>query len=441
MSVSVVVGAQWGDEAKGKVVDLLAKDARYVVRYAGGSNAGHTVCVNGTTYKFHLIPSGILHPHVTAVIADGVVMDLRAFAAEADALRAQGVDLSRLRIGLGVHLTMPYHRLLDELEEAQLEGRIGTTKRGIGPTYADKAWRIGVRVADLLDRDRFAQRVKRVLRRRNPTIQRVYNARPIDADALIAEFEPYAELVRPYVCDVPRLLMDAVERGEPILMEGAQGTLLDLDYGTYPYVTSSHPVAAGACLGTGIAPNRLREIWGVAKAYTTRVGEGPFPTELTDETGDRIRNRGREYGTTTGRARRVGWLDLVALRHAARVNGFTALAVTLLDVLSGFDSLRVCVAYRLDGATTREFVADAPTLARCVPVYETLPGWREEISDCRTLDELPSNARAYLQCIEQYVGVPIRLISVGAGREQTIWVWAATPPRVRVGAGCPASSV
>jgi len=422
MSVSVVVGAQWGDEAKGKVVDLLATGARYVVRYAGGSNAGHTVRVNGTTYKFHLIPSGILHPHVTAVIADGVVMDLRAFAAEADALQAQGVDLSRLRIGLGVHLTMPYHRLLDELEESQLEGRIGTTKRGIGPTYADKAWRIGVRVADLLDRDRFAQRVQRVLQRRNPTIQRVYNAKPLDPDALIAEFAAYAELVRPYVCDVPALLMDAAERGEPILMEGAQGTLLDLDYGTYPYVTSSHPVAAGACLGTGIAPNRLREIWGVAKAYTTRVGEGPFPTELTDETGDRIRNRGREYGTTTGRARRVGWLDLVALRYAARVNGFTALAVTLLDVLSGFDTLKVCVAYRLDGEITRAFVADAPTLARCEPVYEALPGWREEISDCRTLEDLPPNARAYLRCIEQYVGVPIRLISVGAGREQTIWV-------------------
>ncbi|MDT7961544.1 MAG: adenylosuccinate synthase, partial [Armatimonadota bacterium] len=322
----------------------------------------------------------------------------------------------------GVHLTMPYHRLLDELEEAQLEGRIGTTKRGIGPTYADKAWRIGVRVADLLDRDRFAQRVQRVLQRRNPTIQRVYNAKPIDPDALIAEFAPYAEVVRPYACDVPHLLMGAAERGEPILLEGAQGTLLDLDYGTYPYVTSSHPVAAGACLGTGIAPNRLREIWGVAKAYTTRVGEGPFPTELTDETGDRIRNRGREYGTTTGRARRVGWLDLVALRYAARVNGFTALAVTLLDVLSGFDTLKVCVAYRLDGRETRDFIADAPTLARCEPVYETLPGWREEISDCRTLDELPPNARAYLQCIEQYVGVPIRLISVGAGREQTIWV-------------------
>lgn len=422
MSVSVVVGAQWGDEAKGKIVDLLAQDARYVVRYAGGSNAGHTVCVNGTTYKFHLIPSGILHPHVTAVIADGVVLDLRAFEIEAASLAEQGVDLSRLRIGLGVHLTLPYHRLLDELEEAQVEGRLGTTKRGIGPTYADKAWRIGVRVADLMEPERFAHRVRRVLQRRNPTIERVYHVKPLDAEPLIEEFTRYAGLIRPYVCDVPSLLMTALEQGEPILMEGAQGTLLDLDYGTYPYVTSSHPVAAGACLGTGIAPNRLTEIWGVAKAYTTRVGEGPFPTELHDETGDRIRNRGREYGTTTGRARRVGWLDLVALRYAARINGFTALALTLLDVLSGFPTLKVCVAYRLNGKETREFIADAPTLERCQPVYAELPGWQEPIEDCRTVDELPPNAQAYLRFIEQYVGVPIRLISVGPGREQTIRV-------------------
>ncbi|MCS7301467.1 MAG: adenylosuccinate synthase [Fimbriimonadales bacterium] len=420
MSVSVVVGAQWGDEAKGKIVDLLAQRARYVVRYAGGSNAGHTVCVNGATYKFHLIPSGILHPQVTAVIADGVVMDLRAFEIEAAALQRQGVDLSRLRIGRGVHLTMPYHRLLDELEEAQIEGRIGTTKRGIGPTYADKAWRIGVRVADLLERDRFAQRVRRVLQRRNPTIQRVYGAKPLEAEQLIEEFAPYAEMIRPYVCDVPALLLRALEQGEPILMEGAQGTLLDLDYGTYPYVTSSHPVAAGACLGTGIAPNRLTAIWGVAKAYTTRVGEGPFPTELQDETGDRIRNRGREYGTTTGRARRVGWLDLVALRYAARINGFTALALTLLDVLSGFPTLKVCIAYRLNGTETREFVSDAPLLARCEPIYAELPGWMDEIGDCRTLDDLPENALTYLNFIEEYVGVPIKLISVGPGREQTI---------------------
>lgn len=422
MPVSVVVGAQWGDEAKGKIVDLLAQRARYVVRYAGGSNAGHTVCTNGTTYKFHLIPSGILHPHVIAVIADGVVMDLRAFSIEAAALREQGVSLDRLRIGLGVHLTMPYHRLLDELEEAQLEGRIGTTKRGIGPTYADKAWRIGIRVADLLERDRLATRIRRVLQRRNPTIERVYGAKPLDPDALIEEYWSYAEQIRPYVCDVPHLLLRALEQDEPILMEGAQGTLLDLDYGTYPYVTSSHPVAAGACLGTGIAPNRLTEIWGVAKAYTTRVGEGPFPTELTDETGDRIRNRGREYGTTTGRARRVGWLDLVALRYAARINGFTALAVTLLDVLSGFPTLKVCVAYRHEGRETREFVADAPALARCEPIYVELPGWEQEIDRCRSLAELPANARAYLHFIEEYVGVPIKLISVGAQREQTIVV-------------------
>lgn len=422
MSVSVVVGAQWGDEAKGKIVDLFAQRAHYVVRYAGGSNAGHTVCVNGTTYKFHLIPSGILHPNVTAVIADGVVMDLRAFEIEAAALQQQGVDLSRLRIGLGVHLTMPYHRLLDELEEAQIEGRIGTTKRGIGPTYADKAWRIGVRVADLLERDRLAQRVRRVLQRRNPTIERVYGAKPLNPDALIEEFAHHAERIRPYACDVPHLLMNALERGEPILMEGAQGTLLDLDYGTYPYVTSSHPIAAGACLGTGIAPNRLTEIWGVAKAYATRVGEGPFPTELHDAIGDRIRNRGREYGTTTGRARRVGWLDLVALRYAARVNGFTALALTLLDVLSGFRTLKVCIAYRRGDTETREFVADAPQLAQCAPVYAELPGWSEEIDDCRTLDDLPPNALRYLNFIEDYVGVPVKIVSVGPGREQTIIV-------------------
>ncbi|MCX7994133.1 MAG: adenylosuccinate synthase [Fimbriimonadales bacterium] len=420
MSVLVVVGAQWGDEAKGKIVDLFAQRARYVVRYAGGSNAGHTVCVNGATYKFHLIPSGILHPNVIAVVGDGVVMDLRAFGIEAAALHEQGVDLSRLRIGRGVHLTMPYHRLLDELEEAQIEGRIGTTKRGIGPTYADKAWRIGVRVADLMERDRLAQRIQRVLQRRNPTIQRVYGAKPLNANELIEEFTHYAEQIRPYVCDVPHLLMQAAERSEPIVMEGAQGTLLDLDYGTYPYVTSSHPIAAGACLGTGIAPNRLTEIWGVAKAYTTRVGEGPFPTELTDEIGDRIRNRGREYGTTTGRARRVGWLDLVALRYAARVNGFTALAVTLLDVLSGFERLKVCVAYRYNDAQTREFIADAPALARCEPVYAELHGWREEIDHCRTLEELPTNARAYLNFIEEHISVPIRLVSVGPSREQTI---------------------
>ncbi|MFN4033242.1 MAG: adenylosuccinate synthase [Fimbriimonadales bacterium] len=422
MSVTVVVGAQWGDEAKGKIVDLLAQRANYVVRYAGGSNAGHTVCVNGTTYKFHLVPSGILHPQVIAVIADGVVLDLRAFEIECAALQQQGVDLSRLRIGQGVHLTMPYHRLLDELEESQIEGRIGTTKRGIGPTYADKAWRIGVRVADLMERDRLAQRVLRVLRRRNPMIERVYGAKPIEPDALIEEFARYADLLRPYVCNVPYLLTNAIEQGEPILMEGAQGALLDLDYGTYPYVTSSHPIAAGACLGTGVAPNRLTEIWGVAKAYTTRVGEGPFPTELHDAIGERIRDRGREYGTTTGRARRVGWLDLVALRYAARVNGFTHLALTLLDVLSGFETLKVCTAYRWRGGETREFVADAHQLAQCEPLYTELPGWSEDISDCRALGELPPNAQRYIQFLEEYLHTPVKVISVGPGREQTILV-------------------
>lgn len=420
MAVRVIVGAQWGDEAKGKIVDLLAQHADFVVRYAGGSNAGHTVCTNGQTYKFHLIPSGVLHPHVTPVIADGVVIDLHALEREADALQQQGIDISRLRIGLGAHLTLPYHRLLDELDEARAEGRIGTTRRGIGPTYADKAARIGLRMADLLDPSRCYARLQRVLTVRNALLQRVYEAQPLDAEILMEELMRHAARWRKHLTDVPALLMDALDSGRTILMEGAQGTLLDLDYGTYPYVTSSHPVAAGACLGTGIPPSRLDEIWGVAKAYTTRVGEGPFPTELHDEVGDYIRERGREYGTTTGRARRCGWLDLVALRYAARVNGFTALAITLLDVLSGLPTLRVCTAYRLDGQLTRQFIADGFTLARCTPVYEDLPGWQEEIGDCRRRKELPPNAQRYLEFIESYTGVPIRLISVGPAREQTI---------------------
>lgn len=420
MAVRVVVGAQWGDEAKGKIVDLFAQHARYVVRYAGGSNAGHTVCVNGITYKFHLVPSGILHPNCIAVIADGVVVDLRALKTELETLRNQGIDLSRLRIGLGAHLTLPYHRQLDELDEARLEGRIGTTRRGIGPTYADKTARIGLRIADLLDPERFTTRLHRVLEVRNRVLARIYHAPPIDENALCEEFLAHAEWLRPMATDVPAMLMEALEQGDPILLEGAQGTLLDLDYGTYPYVTSSHPVSAGACLGTGIPPNRLDQIWGVAKAYTTRVGEGPFPTELQDEIGNYIRNRGREYGTTTGRARRVGWLDLVALRYAAKINGFTALALTLLDVLSGLPVIKVCTAYRYRGETSTRFLADGIALAECEPVYTELPGWETDISTCRKRADLPKNAQAYLELIETAVQVPIRLISVGPSREQTI---------------------
>jgi adenylosuccinate synthase len=423
VAVRVVVGAQWGDEAKGKIVDLLAQDAQFVVRYAGGSNAGHTVCTDGQTFKFHLIPSGILHPHVTPVIANGVVIDLRALEAEANALSEQGIDIGRVRIGLGAHLVLPYHRRLDELEESQAEGRIGTTRRGIGPAYADKAARVGLRMADLLDPDRFRARLQRALKLHSTQFQRIHQtqSRDLDAEALAEEWLRYGARWRNHLTDVPALLQDALDGGNNILLEGAQGTLLDIDYGTYPYVTSSHPVAAGACLGTGIPPCCLDEIWGVAKAYTTRVGEGPFPTELMDERGDYIRERGREYGTTTGRARRCGWLDLVALRYAARLNGFNALAITLLDVLSGLPTLRVCVAYRLDGTYTERFIADSFTLARCEPVYEELPGWQEEIGDCRRREALPASAQRYLAFIEEYVGVPIRLISVGPAREQTIW--------------------
>lgn len=421
MAVQVVVGAQWGDEAKGKVVDLLTQEADYVVRYSGGNNAGHTVCTNGSTYRFHTVPCGILHSHVTPVIAGGVVLDLRSLTQELETLQSQGVSTDKLLIDTNVHLNLPYHRLMDELEEGRRGGsKLGTTKRGIGPTYADKAARIGLRMGDLMEPVRFRNRLQRVLEYKNTILQHVYDMEPVKLEPVLDEFMTYADRYRSCVTCVPQLLMDAVRQNQTLLFEGAQGTLLDLDYGTYPYVTSSHPVAAGACLGTGIGPRQLDEIWGVAKAYTTRVGEGPFPTELTDERGDYIRERGKEYGTTTGRARRCGWLDLVALRYSARINSFTGLAITLLDVLSGLNELHICTAYRLQGHETSEFNSDAFVLEECEPVYTTLPGWQEEITRCQRVEELPANARQYLQFIEEFTGVPVRLISVGPSREQTL---------------------
>lgn len=419
MAVWVVVGAQWGDEAKGKVVDFLAANADYVVRYAGGNNAGHTVCVQGQLFKFHTVPSGILHPQVTPVIADGVVIDPKSLLEELRMLQAHRLDTGRLLIGLGAHLILTYHRLLDELEESQRgRAQLGTTKRGIGPTYADKAARIGLRLSDLLEPDRFRQRLQKVLEYKNAILTRVYRGTPLQLDALLEEYLSIGEQLRPHAVHVPSVLSQAVAENRMIILEGAQGTLLDLDYGTYPYVTSSHPVSAGACLGTGIGPKQLDEIWGVTKAYTTRVGEGPFPTELRDERGEYMRERGQEYGTTTGRARRCGWLDLVALRYAAQVNSLTALAVTRLDVLSGLDQLQVCTAYRIGDQETTLLNPEA--LAECQPVYRNLPGWQEEITHARRRDELPASAQAYLQLIERFVEVPIRLISVGPEREQTI---------------------
>lgn len=422
MAVQVVVGAQWGDEAKGKIVDLLARDAHYVVRYSGGNNAGHTVCTNGSTYRFHTVPCGVLHPHVTPVVAGGVVLDLRSLTQELETLQSQGVSTDKLLIDTNVHLNLPYHRLMDELEEGRRGGsKLGTTKRGIGPVYADKAARIGLRMGDLIEPVRFRARLQRVLEYKNIILQHVYETEPLRLEPILDEFQAYAECYRSHVTYIPPLLMRAAGQNQTLLFEGAQGTLLDLDYGTYPYVTSSHPVAAGACLGTGIGPGQLEEIWGVAKAYTTRVGEGPFPTELTDERGDYIRERGKEYGTTTGRARRCGWLDLVALRYSAQINSFTGLAITLLDVLSGLDELQVCTAYRWQGHETVEFNPDAFVLAECEPIYTTMPGWREEISDCCRLEELPENTRRYLQFIEAFIDVPVGLISVGPNREQTLF--------------------
>lgn len=422
MPVQVVVGAQWGDEAKGKVVDYLARSADIVARYAGGNNAGHTICVGDQVFKFHTVPCGILREHITPVIADGVVLDIRSLIGEMNTLESQGINTTRLRIGKAAHLNLPYHLLMDEMEETRRgAAKLGTTKRGIGPTYADKAARVGLRFGDLLEPSRFRARLQRALDYKNVLLGHVYQAEPLQLDAILDEYLLYGERLKPLAVHAPNLLSEARQAGKAILMEGAQGTLLDLDYGTYPYVTSSHPIAAGACLGTGLGPRHLDEIWGVAKAYSTRVGEGPFPSELTDERGDYIRERGKEYGTTTGRARRCGWLDLVALRYSAQVNSFTALAITLLDVLSGLDELFVCVAYRCHGEQVSVFDPDAFVLSECEAVYERLPGWKEEIDHCRRREDLPVNAQNYLQFIESFVDAPIRLISLGPEREQTIF--------------------
>lgn len=421
MATVVVVGLQWGDEAKGKVVDYLAQDADYVVRYNGGNNAGHTVVVGDEVFKFHTVPVGVLNEGVTAVITDGVVLDPCVFAQELEALRKRGVTADRIRISGNAHVIMPYHRLLDKLEEeTKGDGRIGTTGRGIGPCYSDKMSRVGIRVWDLIDPDRFKTRLSECMRIKNKIITSVYNADPLDESEIYEEYSRYADVIRPFVCDTSAILAQASEECAKIVFEGAHGTLLDIDHGTYPYATSSHCVAGGACIGTGVGPTRIDRIIGVAKAYTTRVGAGPCPTELKDAIGDRIRERGREYGTTTGRPRRCGWFDAVAVRYAARVNGVSAIAVTLLDVLSGFDTVKICVGYSIDGKQTAEFTTDIDSLWKAVPIYEELPGWAEEIGDARVFDDLPLAARRYVERISQLVGVPVCLLGVGPRRDQTV---------------------
>lgn len=421
MASLVIVGAQWGDEGKGKVTDYLAQSADWVVRYQGGNNAGHTVVVGGKTFKLHLLPSGVVHESVKSVIGNGVVVDPLVLLEELQRLAGMGVTHPQLYISERAHVILPYHRLLDELEEESRGAeKIGTTGRGIGPAYVDKIARSGIRMVDFVDPARFRQRLESVLPQKNRLLTKLYGSRSFTSDEIISEYAKAAEVLRPMVCDVSYMLDEALSRGERVVFEGAQGTLLDIDHGTYPYVTSSSPTAGGAAVGAGVGPKKVGTVLGIVKAYTTRVGSGPFPTELHDETGNRIRERGREYGTTTGRARRVGWFDAVMLRHSIRVNGIEHLAIMLLDVLSGFDEIKVCNEYRIDGQPVSSFPADLERLERCEPVYESFTGWTEEIDHCDRFDQLPKAAQDYIAGLERLLGVPVSLVSVGPGREQTI---------------------
>lgn len=422
MPVTVVVGAQWGDEGKGKITDLLARDAAMVIRYQGGTNAGHTVKVGEDLFKLHLIPSGILYPHVTCIMADGTLIDPLELVEELDALQSRGVDCENLVISGNAHVIMPYHRLLDGLAEDKGPARIGTTRRGIGPAYVDKTARTprGIRVWDLMDEALLTERVARQLEAKNRWLECVYGADPLELEDVLEPVLAAAKRLRRYIGDIRPLVRQALATDARVIMEGAQGTYLDLDYGTYPYVTSSHPVAGGACLGTGVPPTAISRVIVVAKAYTTRVGRGPFPTELDAPLADRIRERGGEYGTTTGRPRRCGWFDAALVRGSASLNGATELAVTKLDVLDGLDRVKICVAYRLGSQIIDYPPGNMDQLEEVAPVYEELPGWKEDISGARRYEDLPEKARAYLSRIEELTGVTVGIVSVGAEREATV---------------------
>ncbi|WP_413326943.1 adenylosuccinate synthase [Synechococcus sp. MIT S9503] len=419
----VVIGAQWGDEGKGKITDLLSRSADVVVRYQGGVNAGHTIVVDDQVLKLHLIPSGILYPDTVCLIGSGTVVDPKVMLGELDMLIENGIDIGGLKLASTAHVTMPYHRLLDQAMEKQRgDRRIGTTGRGIGPTYADKSQRSGIRVIDLLDEARLRDRLEGPLNEKNQLLQTIYGVEPLDAEAVISEYLAYGKRLAPHVVDCTREIHQAARGRKNILFEGAQGTLLDLDHGTYPYVTSSNPVSGGACIGAGVGPTLIDRVIGVAKAYTTRVGEGPFPTELDGSLNDHLCDRGGEFGTTTGRRRRCGWFDGVIGRYAVGVNGLDCLAITKLDVLDELDELQVCVAYELDGERIEHFPSSAEAFARCQPIFETLPGWQCSTAECRTLEDLPEKAMAYLRFLADLMEVPIAIVSLGAGRDQTIVV-------------------
>ncbi len=421
MSAVIVIGTQWGDEGKGKIVDNLAEKADVVVRYQGGNNAGHTVVVDGNEFKLQLLPSGILYKDKTCVVGNGVVVDPAVMIKELRTMQAKGVETSDLKVSNRAHLIMPYHRLLDEVEEDYRgEHKIGTTKRGIGPCYMDKNARSGIRMVDLMDEDDFSAKLERNLEAKNHLLQAVYGVQGFDFEQVRAEYLGYAQVLRPFIADTSVYINEALKAGKKVLFEGAQATLLDLDHGTYPYVTSSHPIAGGACIGAGIGPTKISKVIGVVKAYTTRVGEGPFPTELNDATGDLIRDRGREFGTVTGRPRRCGWLDAAVVRYAAQVSGLDYLAVTRLDILDGLETLKICSGYKYKGQLLGEFPASLKVLSEVEPIYEELPGWAETISGARSYAALPANARRYVERLSEIVGVPLGIVSVGPARDQTI---------------------
>ncbi|MCC5624359.1 adenylosuccinate synthase [Nostoc sp. CHAB 5715] len=423
MANVIVIGAQWGDEGKGKITDLLSRSADVVVRYQGGVNAGHTIVVKGQTFKLHLIPSGILYPNTDCIIGCGTVIDPQILIAELDQLKELNISTDHLLISETAHVTMPYHRLIDQAsEERRGSHKIGTTGRGIGPTYADKSERTGIRVLDLMDPNGLREQLEWTINYKNVILEKLYNLPPLDAQEVIEEYLGYAERLRPYVVDTSLKISDAIQRRRNILFEGAQGTLLDLDHGTYPYVTSSNPVAGGACVGTGVGPTMIDRVIGVSKAYTTRVGEGPFPTELDGELGELLCDRGAEFGTTTGRKRRCGWFDAVIGRYAVRINGMDCMALTKLDVLDELEEIQVCVAYDIDGQRSEHFPTSSRQFARCRPIYKTLPGWKVSTTHCRSLEDLPPQALDYLKFLAELMEVPIAIVSLGASRDQTIIV-------------------
>lgn len=420
MSTVVVVGTQWGDEGKGKITDFLAEGADVVARYQGGNNAGHTILIDNKKYKLTMIPSGIFNHNKTCVIGNGMVINPEALIDEINYIHDNGFSTENLKISDRAHVIMPYHLVLDGLEEDRKgDNKIGTTRKGIGPCYMDKAARNGIRIADLMDAEEFETRVRSIIVEKNQLIEQVYGSEPLDADKIVSDYLGFAEVLRPYVTDTSVVLNDAIDAGQKVLFEGAQGVMLDIDQGTYPFVTSSNPSAGGVCIGSGVGPSKIQQVIGVAKAYTTRVGDGPFPTEQDNEIGQLIRDKGHEYGTVTGRPRRVGWFDTVVVRHARRVSGITGLSLNSLDVLTGLETVKICTGYKLRGEVIETYPASLKLVSECEAIYEELPGWSEDISDAKTLEDLPVNTRNYVNRVSELTGIPIAIFSVGRNREQT----------------------